>query len=349
MDKSIKYYGEWQQGSSILQRLEGPYGQGSVEFADGNRFEGCFYLSFASIQGPCYAAKGRYSFADGSYIDNCWILTADKVENFRGLHGVYEVKNCDGSPRSITSFRFNKRHGIELQLASMQATEWYDGEPLHIYTALSHKFTHIDDDRSEIKVELSNNITIEIVSGRLSQNSYGAYYFEPMLEGRIYYPNGDIYSSINYNIRNLKPYSGNGTMLLADGSIYHQSYNCFDCIEQQCATPATPPKEPCQAPSSTDSVVVEYKWLHTEWDIGGKEDCENDKGLTTLHTGFGLEISGFKHIKVVKITPEQIDFSNSSTLTKGGSLYLSNSIDGYEGNDGSVWNGDNYDLTLYWR
>ena len=41
-----KYYGEWQKGSTIMQKLEGPKGEGAIDYPNGDRFEGCFHLNF---------------------------------------------------------------------------------------------------------------------------------------------------------------------------------------------------------------------------------------------------------------------------------------------------------------
>ena len=60
MDEAVKYIGKWQEKSVILEKLEGPIGEGRVEFPNGDTFEGCFHLSFAQIQGPCYVADGKY-------------------------------------------------------------------------------------------------------------------------------------------------------------------------------------------------------------------------------------------------------------------------------------------------
>ena len=96
MKKAVKYIGKWQEKSVILEKLEGPIGEGRVEFPNGDTFEGYFHLSFAHIQGPCYVADGKYTFADGKYIENAWINTSDDLTKF-GLKGVYEVRNVDGS------------------------------------------------------------------------------------------------------------------------------------------------------------------------------------------------------------------------------------------------------------
>lgn len=128
MKEAVKYFGEWQERSVVSEKLEGPTGQGRVEFPNGDRFEGYFYLHFANIQGPCYVAKGKYTFADGKYIENAWINTSEDLTMF-GLKGVYEVHNADGSSASITSFWLNERHGIEVLTApAAEAVEWYSGK-----------------------------------------------------------------------------------------------------------------------------------------------------------------------------------------------------------------------------
>lgn len=50
MKDAVKYIGKWQQKSVILEKLEGPIGEGSVEFPCGAKFEGCFHLSFAKYK-----------------------------------------------------------------------------------------------------------------------------------------------------------------------------------------------------------------------------------------------------------------------------------------------------------
>ena len=54
----IVYHGAFQEGDTILQKLEGPYGQGAVDYPNGDHFEGFFHLSYAHIDGPAYAANG---------------------------------------------------------------------------------------------------------------------------------------------------------------------------------------------------------------------------------------------------------------------------------------------------
>ena len=43
----IVYHGAYQVGDTILQKLEGPYGQGAVDYSNGDHFEGFFHLSYA--------------------------------------------------------------------------------------------------------------------------------------------------------------------------------------------------------------------------------------------------------------------------------------------------------------
>ena len=228
MEKEVKYYGEWQSGSTILQKLSGPIGDGRVEFPGGDKFEGVFYLSFANLSGPCYAACGKYTFADGSYIERAWINTSENISNF-GLKGVYEVKNPDGSVRSITSYLFNVRHGIELLLNEpTEAIEWYNGKEVQRYEVNDYTLERIDEDRLALRVSLSNNISIKMIGGRLLSNKYGNSYFDTYLEGCVYSTNGDSFSSINYNICNLKPYNGWCTMHFANGKYRSEEYKNYD-------------------------------------------------------------------------------------------------------------------------
>ena len=73
------YYGEWQLGDTVKQLLEGPIGKGAIDYPNGDRFEGFFHLSYACINGPAYAARGKYLFANGDVVDDCWIDGNDQL------------------------------------------------------------------------------------------------------------------------------------------------------------------------------------------------------------------------------------------------------------------------------
>ena len=122
------YKGGWQFKDVILEKLGGPKGEGEVVFPNGDRFRGYFHLNFAHIDGPAYAADGRYDFADGSFIEKAWIdFSSDGT--FFALHGQFLVHHPDG-PDSIAMFIRNKRYGFELVLdeKAPYVVEWYADE-----------------------------------------------------------------------------------------------------------------------------------------------------------------------------------------------------------------------------
>ena len=125
MDEAVKYIGEWQSKSVILEKLEGPTGEGRVEFPNGDSFEGYFYLHFARIQGPCYVAQGKYTFADGKYIENAWINTSSDLTMF-GLKGVFEVRNADGSGTAFyDTARYAAPRGNYQVMEDARGSQWY--------------------------------------------------------------------------------------------------------------------------------------------------------------------------------------------------------------------------------
>ena len=293
MEKEVKYYGEWQEGSVILEKLTGPIGNGRVEFPNGDSFEGLFHLSFACISGPCYAACGKYTFADGSYIEHAWINTSEDLSKF-GLKGVYEVKNADGSARSITSFYINK-HGIEL-LASdpAEAIEWHNGKEVQRYGVNGYSLERVDEDRCILNVSLSNDVSVKMTGGRLNKNKYDRYYFETHLEGRIYYPDGSSYSSINYNICNLKPYDGWGTTHYANGkcrSEKYEGYNLNYAYEEKWDETAMVKKELPNPIHPYDCCQAETWSTYIRYSKGGEysgdtvDGLPHGKGVLTFYDG----------------------------------------------------------------
>lgn len=262
MDEAVKYIGKWQQKSVILEKLEGPIGEGSVEFPCGDKFEGYFHLSFANIQGPCYVADGKYTFADGKYIENAWINTSENLTMF-GLEGVYEVRNADGSLVSITSFWLNKRHGIEILVGStVEAVEWYLGEEQKHYEVKNYTLNAIDKDRRELVVELANGVSITMVGGRIVPNRYENYVYENYLMAKLTYENGDVYESINYGIRNLQPYDGVGTRYLANGKMCDEYYKGYELerIGRESWNPACAVEKSIPNPINPEEQIAARVW-----------------------------------------------------------------------------------------
>ena len=68
-----QYFGGFQFEDRVRQELKGPIGDGEVWLPGGDHFKGYFHLNYACINGPAYAAEGRYTFANGDYIEHAWI------------------------------------------------------------------------------------------------------------------------------------------------------------------------------------------------------------------------------------------------------------------------------------
>ena len=279
MEKAVKYFGDWQQRSVVLEKLEGPIGEGRVEFPNGNKFEGYFHLSFAQIMGPCYVANGKYTFADGKYIENAWINTSEDLTKF-GLKGVYEVRNVDGSLASISSFWLNKRHGIEVLVTpEVEAVEWYKGEEQKHYAVKNYSLNAINEYCRELVVELTDGTSLTMTGGRIVPNKYDNYVYENYLAGRITYTNGEAYSSVNYNIRNLLPYDGVGTRYLSNGKMraeYYKEYD-LDCIKNEAWNPACAVEKTIPDPINPEEQLLARIWgNHIEYDYDSRMIYDGD-------------------------------------------------------------------------
>lgn len=95
------YKGLWQYGSTIKQELKGPIGDGQVTYPNGDRFNGYFHLSYASINGPAYAAEGRYTcnsynnYIYEPYTDvTVYFHNGDSIDHWGG--GLKLLKPYDG-------------------------------------------------------------------------------------------------------------------------------------------------------------------------------------------------------------------------------------------------------------
>lgn len=223
----LLYKGGWQWADTILEKLAGPIGDGEVWYPNGDHFKGNFHLSFANINGPAYAAVGRYDFADGSYIERAWIHTSkDKKPQWWGLHGVFRIHHPDG-PDSIAMFLHGgKRYGFELFLSEESwekpwVKEWYAGDSIVRYSAPEELFHYevvdfeIDEtsreDCTTLKLTLrdGNNVYhIEQQGGSYSANKYNNYIYEPSTHVNVQLPNGDILDYHGDDVRDFKPYDG---------------------------------------------------------------------------------------------------------------------------------------------
>lgn len=219
-NSGIKYKGGWQHGSVISQKLEGPLGDGVVVFPNGDSFEGYFHLSYAHINGPAYAAEGKYKFADGSTIEHAWINTSKDMEHV-GLVGLYRIKHPYG-PDTLTPFLGHKRNGWELVLTEKPyAIEWYKDEKIQELEVASYNLEQLDKDRSVLTIVLKDGTVITQNSGKLEQNQYDRWVFQTYLHDSISFADGVSIDCYAYNLRHLKPYDGWVTIHSANGK-YHE-------------------------------------------------------------------------------------------------------------------------------
>lgn len=225
--KELIYKGAWQWGDTILQKLAGPIGEGQVWYPNGDHFKGVFHLSYASINGPAYAADGRYDFADGSWIERAWIHTSkDRKPQFWGLHGVFRVHHPE-RPDSIAMFlRGGKRYGFELFLPEESwqkpwVKEWYAGDEIVRYSGPDELFRYevvdyeIDEtskvDCTTLKLTLKDGdkiYRIEQQGGRYVANQYDSYVYEPSTHVTVKLPNGDVLDHYGDDVRDFQPYDG---------------------------------------------------------------------------------------------------------------------------------------------
>lgn len=203
----IKYDGGYQFGDTILQRLQGPTGEGKVLYPNGDSFKGYFHLNYAHIYGPAYAAEGEYTFADGSRIDHAWINTTEDFSRM-GLHGIFRVQHPDG-PDTITPFNNHLRDGLEIILTpEPYAAEWSEGEKIQELQIASYEFKELDENLRVLSVILKNGTKIIQKGGGLEDNGYGSSVFKTALSGSIAYPEGDVLEYFGYHLRGLQPWNG---------------------------------------------------------------------------------------------------------------------------------------------
>ena len=179
------YRGEWQEGAAHLEKLEGPVDHGIVEYANGDRFEGDFLLSFCSISCESYTALGEYRFADGSVIKEAWLVNTKRGG---ALTGLYRVEHPNG-PDTITPFDDRMRDGLEIVLAEKPyAIEWKEGEKVQELEVVSHNFEIFDYDYlNKLTITLADGTVVTERGGRMVSNSYGFDHFKPDLDKYVFY------------------------------------------------------------------------------------------------------------------------------------------------------------------
>lgn len=192
-----KYYGDWQWGDVILQRLEGPHGKGVIEYPNGDRFEGLFHLSFAHLNGPAYCARGTYLFAGGDKLEDCWIDGDDRPT------GVYRLLHPDGS-ESIAMWRYGKRWGLEVVPGDHPvANEYEDGQVVRTHEEITYTFSPHDNACNDLEVTLKDGTRV------LQRYLYGDH--EPKLTCCVWYTDGDHFVHYGDDVHLLRPWNGYGS------------------------------------------------------------------------------------------------------------------------------------------
>lgn len=227
----MKYNGYYQNGDTILEKLAGPMGNGSVEYDNGDFFEGLFHLNFAHIYGPCYCARGKYSFADGSFIEDAWIVTSKSLDVL-DLLGVFKVQKA-GEPDRWVSFLRNKRHGYELVLDSTPyAVEWHEGEKIQEIKISSYNIDQQENGCVTLEIKLPTGFRVVLEGGHMCANDYGSSYYDPQLKGEAFFPDGSSYSCYNWNMKDLQPWDGWVTAHFGNGRYQGQRWENGVLVEK---------------------------------------------------------------------------------------------------------------------
>ena len=194
-----KYYGEWQKGSTIMQKLEGPKGEGAIDYPNGDRFEGCFHLNFAHIGGPAYSANGMYIFSNGDVVPECWIDGADR------LMGVYRMNCKDGSVR-IAMWVAGKKQGMEvIEGESPVLIEYLDDKEIARWNeGVVYTYKESPDAENQLEVVVPDGRSITQKGGEVA-----CWTTSPKCE--VVFPDGNIFCYRGDTVyRNSQPWSGYG-------------------------------------------------------------------------------------------------------------------------------------------
>lgn len=223
MNNKPIYIGGWQFGDTIREELKGPIGDGEVTYPNGDHFKGYFHLSYASINGPAYAAEGRYDFADGSFIEKAWINTNSDQTIF-DLHGVFRIHHPQGH-ESIAMFFRNRKIGFELVLTEKPyAIEWYAGERQREVEVKSYDISEPDTDCLTLTLTLVDGTRIVQRGGRYTSNEYNEHVYEPHTDITVWLPNGDSIDMWNWGLKQLKPYDGYFTVHCAETQRFREEH-----------------------------------------------------------------------------------------------------------------------------
>lgn len=198
----IIYIGDIQLPDPVRQELKGCKGHGMVAWPNNDGFEGTFHLNYAHINGPCYAAEGRFLFADGSSIERAWLKTSDDFQTFL-LTGLFRIHHPDG-PDSIALFKNHHRYGFELFLDEKQpyVREWCRNERIrrmawngYDYDSYDLKVMdfQIDDESQKDCMTLNLTLHNEYESNGIYQIcQQGGSYLTNNYDQKIYEPSASI-------------------------------------------------------------------------------------------------------------------------------------------------------------
>ena len=289
-DNKPIYKGGWQFGDTVCQKLKGPIGDGEVTYPNGDHFKGYFHLSYASINGPAYAADGRYDFADGSFIEKAWINTSSDQTIF-DLHGVFRIQHPQGH-ESIAMFSKNKRIGFELVLAEKPyAIEWYADEQLRELEVKSYDIAEPAKDCLTLTLTLADGTRIVQSGGRYTCNNYNNYIYEPHTDVSVYFPNGDSIDHWGGCLKLLKPYDGYLTQHCAETQMSREErWEQGTCVEAEEWKRDTRTAKKLSLPQpfgegEADALVwrdghIEYNF--GEWTYDGEVKDDRPEGRGTL-------------------------------------------------------------------
>ena len=207
------YHGNWQDGSAIQQKLDGPVGQGSIDYPNGDRFEGYFHLSFGHLNGPAYMAFGTYTFANGDSIEHCWIDAHD------ALCGVYETLHADGS-RSIAMWHKGERAGIEIADNGKSCNYRERGFLTHSYSQLNFSYTFTEENHG------FNRLEVTLYNGMRLVHRFRDNHNEPDLFCELYCPDGDWMEYRGWSqLKDFRPWEGVFTYhRMADGMKHYDTW-----------------------------------------------------------------------------------------------------------------------------
>ncbi len=197
-----QYLGGFQFEDRVRQELKGPIGDGEVWLPGGDHFKGYFHLNYACINGPAYAAEGRYTFANGDYIEHAWIETDSEFQRFQ-LTGLYRICTESGFNYCIAMFKGGRRYGVELQMPtrfcnSYVVRHWYDNVvklsgPKEV---VDHEIDESEgDDCMRLTLTLHDSegdYIIRQCGGSRFENDYGQRIYRPGVSISVTFPDGDV-------------------------------------------------------------------------------------------------------------------------------------------------------------